>query len=298
MQKPFRLLLLFALGLLALTAVEAWAQPIATLRWQLQPFCNVVTLNVTAQGSSIFAVDGFDDQCGASVRAGVVGTAFLNPDGSIGMGLSTVIAPGGAVVHVDARISLATLTGPWRDSAGNGGTFVPTPGPGAGGAPRPVPANGIPPASITSGQLAPGAVGATAVAPQSLNATHLLDAPRQASAAGPQYVELMDNEPTVMRSVTLTVPTAGTVIVNASGYLQPLGAGRGQCVITTGLFDSGYATDAVLNGLSGLARFPFGLTRAFAVVPGSFTVHLMCMRLAGQLWIGNTSLTAFFISGG
>jgi hypothetical protein len=138
MKNPFRLLLLFALGLLVVSVVEAWAQPVATLRWQLQPYCNVITLNVTAQGS-IYTLDGFDDQCGAGQRASVVGTAFPNPDGSIGMGLSTVLAPDGRVVHTDARISMALLGGPWRDSAGNLGTFSFTPGAGTGGSPRPVP---------------------------------------------------------------------------------------------------------------------------------------------------------------
>jgi hypothetical protein len=130
---------LLVLIIQALLPIATAAQPITTLRWQLQPFCNVVTLNVTAQGS-IFTLDGYDDQCGAAQRASVVGTAFLNPDGSVGMGLSTVLAPGGAFVHIDARISTTLLGGPWRDSAGNSGTFAFTPGAGTGGSPRPVPA--------------------------------------------------------------------------------------------------------------------------------------------------------------
>lgn len=119
-------------------ATRATAQPLGTFRWQLLPYCNVVTLNVTQQGA-VFTLDGFDDQCGAGQRASVAGTAFLNPDGTIGMGLSAVVAPGGTAIHVDARINLVTLGGPWNDSAGHSGAFAFTPAGSAGGPPRPAP---------------------------------------------------------------------------------------------------------------------------------------------------------------
>ena len=72
-------------------------------------------------------------------RASVVGLAFPNADGTIGMGLTIVTTPGGAPAHIDARVSLATIGGPWVDSAGHSGSFVLTPGAGTGGAPRPLP---------------------------------------------------------------------------------------------------------------------------------------------------------------
>lgn len=162
MRHRVRRPLLFALGLLVLTAAGASAQPVGTLRWQLQPYCNVVTLNITSQGA-VFTLDGFDDQCGAAQRASVVGTAFLNPDGSVGIGLNTVLAPGAAFVHLEASISVASLGGPWRDSAGNSGTFAPTPGAGTGRVRRPVAANGLPPGSVTGGQIDPQQVQARVV---------------------------------------------------------------------------------------------------------------------------------------
>jgi hypothetical protein len=113
------------------------AQTIGTFRWQALPFCNVITLTVVQVGS-IFTLDGFDDQCGAATRASVVGTAFFNPDGSVGIGLTTIATPGGGPVHVDVALSLATLNGPWRDSAGNEGTFAFTTSTGTGGSPRPL----------------------------------------------------------------------------------------------------------------------------------------------------------------
>lgn len=119
-----------------LAATTASAQSLGTFRWQLTPFCNVVSLGVTQNGG-VFTLDGFDDQCGAATRAAVVGTAFPNPDSTIGLGLSIVATPGAAPVHVDVTLSLATIGGPWRDSAGNTGTFVFNPAVPAPGAPRP-----------------------------------------------------------------------------------------------------------------------------------------------------------------
>jgi hypothetical protein len=64
---------------------EIHAQPIGTFRWQLAPYCNVLTLTVTQSGA-IYTLDGSDVQCGPGQRASAVGTAFANPDGSIGAG--------------------------------------------------------------------------------------------------------------------------------------------------------------------------------------------------------------------
>ena len=150
--------------LLAGIAGTAAGQPIGTFRWQLQPFCNVLTVTVVQVGSQ-YHIDGTDDQCGAARRASVVGLAFPNPDGTVGFGLTTVTTPGGTPVHLDARISIAALSGPWTDSAGNGGTFTFRTGGATGGSPRPVPAGGIAPGTITATQLAPGSVTSVQLAP-------------------------------------------------------------------------------------------------------------------------------------
>ena len=147
---------------------HARAQSLGTFRWQVQPYCNLVTVAVTQTGST-YRLEGTDDQCGAGRdQASVLGTAFPNPDGTIGFGMTIVTAPGGRPVHVDAEISIATLGGTWRDSAGATGTFVFTPGSGAGGSPRPpVPAPSVIPAAVTlapAGSIvAAGAVGVGAV---------------------------------------------------------------------------------------------------------------------------------------
>ena len=120
-------------------ALAAGAQPLGTFRWQQQPYCNILTLNVVQSGA-IYQLDGYDDQCGgAAPRASVVGIAFLNPDGSVGIGLTLVTTPGGTPLHIDVTLSPATIGGTWRDSAGNTGPFVLTPGAGVPGSPRPTP---------------------------------------------------------------------------------------------------------------------------------------------------------------
>ena len=118
-------------------ATAASAQPIGMFTWQLQPFCNVLTLNVTQTGS-VYTLDGYDDQCGTATRASAAGLAFLNPDGTIGMGVAIVVSPGGAPVHVGAAITLPSGSGTWRDSSGHTGPLVFSPGPAAG-SPRPPP---------------------------------------------------------------------------------------------------------------------------------------------------------------
>jgi hypothetical protein len=128
-------------GLVAITTTAS-AQPIGTFTWQLQPFCNLLKLNVTQSGS-VYTLDGYDDQCGAARRAPAVGLATLNPDGTVGIGLTIVTTPGGTAVHVDGAIGISTLGGTWDDSLGNSGSFVFTPGAGVGGSPRPLSASGV-----------------------------------------------------------------------------------------------------------------------------------------------------------
>ena len=141
MTRPFRAALVLAATVFAVTFVsdQAEAQSLGTYTWQLQPYCNVVTVTIVQLGAS-YTLDGYDDQCGAPQRAPLVGVATPNPDGTIGFGLNVVTVPGGRGVQVDARISLPAGSGPWTDSAGNSGTFAF--GASTGGSPRPIPSGG------------------------------------------------------------------------------------------------------------------------------------------------------------
>ncbi|MEZ5291527.1 MAG: tail fiber domain-containing protein [Vicinamibacterales bacterium] len=142
---------LVAVGMVAASAGLAGAQPLGSFSWTLSPFCNVVTVNVTADGA-VYTLDGYDDQCGAPRRGAVVGMAFPNPDGSIGLGLTVVATPGGKPVHIDGTISLTTLGGPWTDSTGATGTLVFGAAP-LGGSPRPVAAPTVDSAAIVDGSI-------------------------------------------------------------------------------------------------------------------------------------------------
>ena len=135
-----RVSILWSITFLLAGPFAAAAQPLGTFRWQLQPFCNIVTV-VATQAGDVFQLDGIDDQCGGGDLASVIGTAFRNPDGSIGFGLTIVASPGGVPVHVEADVNLPALDGTWRDSAGRSGAFVFTPGAGTGGTPRPATGN-------------------------------------------------------------------------------------------------------------------------------------------------------------
>ncbi len=123
------------LGVLGLS-LPVLAQPLGSFRWQLQPYCNVISVTVTQQGSE-YLIDGWDDGCGAPKRGSVTGLAQVNPDGTIGFGLTIVTAPAADGLHVSASISLGTLGGAWSDSAGRTGTFVFTPGAAIAGPTRP-----------------------------------------------------------------------------------------------------------------------------------------------------------------
>lgn len=130
-------------GLVAalMVAASAAAQPLGTFQFQLLPYCNVISVSIVQQGGQ-YQLDGTDNQCGAGPRASVTGLAFPNPSGLLGFGFTIVTAPGGAPVHVDADLNLATFIGSWRDSAGHQGTFPLLFGAPTAGAPRPSPVIG------------------------------------------------------------------------------------------------------------------------------------------------------------
>ncbi len=63
MTRFGRLAFALALGAL-LPGASASAQTLGTFRWQLQPFCNVLTVTVVQQGGH-YQLYGTDDLCGA-----------------------------------------------------------------------------------------------------------------------------------------------------------------------------------------------------------------------------------------
>lgn len=283
----------------ALSTGTAMAQPIGTFRWQIQPYCNVITINVTQQGT-IYQLDGTDDNCGGGNQPGsAVGIAYLTPLGLVGFGITSVL-PNGIPVHTEATVSIATLNGTWRDSAGNNGNFIFTPGAGIGGAQRPIPSGGIAPASITNIQIANNAVTGANIVNGSITSVDILDGPRAAFAGGNQLDIALTAVDTVVRSVTLVAPAQGRVIVNASGYFHFTNnatSDGGRCEITTATvisFNQLILTSEV--AVDSLDFAAFAGTRGFDVTAGSHTFNLVCDASAGTAAVADTNMTALFVA--
>lgn len=284
-------------------AVDAAAQVVGTFPWQLQPYCNLVTLTLTNTPVG-WRLDGTDDQCGAPDRASAFGHASFNATGHVRLNFTIVAAPSGTPVHVSALVSTTNGQGTWSDSVGNSGAFVffgSTPGL----PPRPSPASGLRPGSVTSVDIAPGAVGAPTLAPNavtgiavadgSLTAADLADGPRGAFAEGAQVTTLPIGVYTVVRDLTMNVPAAGRVIASAGGEFRVnSGGGLAVCSLTTGTTVDIGARNSLGSSTTSALYLPMGMTRGFAVAPGPLTVRLVCQGALGSTTIVDPSLTAMF----
>lgn len=168
---------------LAVAPQATGAQSLGTLTWQLQPFCNRVSVAVVQSGTS-YTLDGFDDQCSAAQRAPVNGIATLNPDGTIQFGFAVVVSTG-VPVHVTAVVTLPSASGTWQDSLGNSGAF--TLGGTGTGSPRPLPNSTLPDGSVTTQKLAPNAVDSSRIAPGAVGGSDIndLEVQRRVSASCP-----------------------------------------------------------------------------------------------------------------
>lgn len=294
---PTRLLLV--LGTLLLSSTSVSAQVLGPFPWQLQPYCNIVTLTLTNTAAG-FTLDGVDDQCGATSKASAVGVAAFGAGGDLALNFSIVLAPSGKPVHVSAIVSPATGTGTWKDSVGNSGTFAFF-GQTTGLPPRPLPASGLAPGIITTAELAPGAVTGAKVADGSLTSADILDEPRAAIVGSLQQLALLTT-PLTVRTISLTAPAGGRVIVNASVQGSAGSASTddlGECWIggTTNQSPPIRFGEAAANAASTAQIFPIGLTFGFSVASGPFTATLVCRALAGTVSVANSTMTAMYFPG-
>jgi hypothetical protein len=99
------------------------AQTIGSFRWNLAPFCNVVTVTVVQVGGA-FSLAGSDDQCGLQSPTAVEGTLVLSPGGTVTGHL--IGATTNSANPFMTRVSLNTgnFNGTWQDDRNNSGTFV------------------------------------------------------------------------------------------------------------------------------------------------------------------------------
>ena len=112
------------LSVAALVATAAHAQTLGTFKWQLQPFLQRDHGHRDpGKAPTIRSTASMTNAAPSNTRP-LIGLATPNPDGTIGLGLQVVTVPGGRGLQIDARISPATLSGSWSDSAGNAGTFA------------------------------------------------------------------------------------------------------------------------------------------------------------------------------
>ena len=118
-----RAILFLSAVLISLWPAAADAQVFGTFTWQMQPYCNRVTL-MLATSPGGFSVSGVDDQCGAVSKGSATGVAVFNGDGSVGLNFTIVTPPSGVAVHVSATVSPATGQGTWSDDVGNTGTLA------------------------------------------------------------------------------------------------------------------------------------------------------------------------------
>jgi hypothetical protein len=151
--------------------------------------------------------------------------------------------------------------------------------------------------SLTSTDIQDNSLTATDVQDDSLTATDQKDEAGADFAGGGQFFGLTGGND-IIRSVTITAPTAGRVIANASGsshFSDNATFESMSCSITTGVvIDTPNISASEATAASGITDMPFGVTRGFIVAAGSTTFNLVCNG-SNTVFIHNSSLTAIFV---
>lgn len=120
-----------------------------------------------------------------------------------------------------------------------------------------------------------------------------------AHVGGPQTATVTATDTTV-RSLSLTAPSAGVVVVNSTATAgETTGGDRALCSITTGTaLEHGFHQVWESAGIDGTFGQLAG-TRGFDVAAGEFTVNLVCSHVGSSVdtTILQSALTAIFIPG-
>jgi hypothetical protein len=112
----------FVLAAQLMAVTPAFAQPLGTFTWQLQPYCNRLTVTVVQSGG-VFTLDGYDDQCGTTPAA-ASGVAVLAGDGSVRIGITVITSEAAHPFHLDVTLDPGSLSGRWTDNRFDEGTFA------------------------------------------------------------------------------------------------------------------------------------------------------------------------------
>jgi hypothetical protein len=103
----------------------------------------------------------------------------------------------------------------------------------------------------------------------------------------------------IVKSVFISAPSSGKVIVNASGYFRfgsTTTVDGGRCCITTGnTIDFSHLIIADENQANIMDYVPFGATRGFNVSEGTTRFNLVCDSFSGTIRIGDPTMTAIFV---
>jgi hypothetical protein len=96
------------------------AQTLGTFHWRLLPYCNTLTLTVI-QDAGGYRLQGYEDLCeNVYFPQPVSGTAIIDSEGRVIIGLTTTISGGFSFksTRISARLDLPSLSGGWNDDAG------------------------------------------------------------------------------------------------------------------------------------------------------------------------------------
>ena len=254
----------------------------------------MVSVNITGV-AGVYTLEGYDDQCGGSTRAPLTGVATPNPDGTIGFGMNVVTSPGGRGIHVEARITMATLSGPWTDSDGNKGTFALNGA--AGGSPRPLPVSTpvIPPAFglRTDGGFVAGGTTGTGAIPASGVGTRMMWHPSKAAfRAGKAESNEWDDANVGLYSTAFgLVATASGAGSLAAGF-RAVSSGPSAIALGQDVVASGHGAVALgIGATSPRGSFTFADNSVFASFASG--VNQFNVRAAGGSGIySNSALSA------
>ena len=270
---------------LAAPALAA-AQPLGTFRWQLSPYCNVVTFAVTQLGSQ-YRFEGYDDQCGAAVRAPATGLGVANADGTLELGFTIVTANGPS--HLDVTFSIGPLGGPWRDSSGATGSFAFFPSGTASGAPRPAPAPLLADESITTAKLAPGAVDSSRVLDGSIAAADINTTQVQRRVSGAcgigQFLQTVHADGTVGCGADADTNSGGTITGVNPGTGLSGGGPSGAVSLSVNFAGSGAAVTAARSDHthSSATNTMVGASALASVTTGAESVAVGTEAMQGSL---------------